>query len=139
MSHTMNIFGMGIKRFVFRPPVVLALALLLSTVSACQQKAQRPAETGLASFYSTSFEGRITSSGTKFSNSKFTAAHRTLPFGTQVKVTNLENGKSVMVTITDRGPFITGRIIDLSQAAATTLDFMDSGIVEVRLEVVSKE
>ncbi|MGB5509556.1 septal ring lytic transglycosylase RlpA family protein, partial [Robiginitalea sp.] len=90
-------------------------------------------------FYSKTFEGRTTASGTKFSNSKFTAAHRSLSFGTQVKVTNLENNKSVVVTITDRGPFIADRIIDLSEAAAAALDFIDKGVVEVRLDVVSEE
>lgn len=115
------------------------MAVLFSAFSACKQKAERYGETGLASFYSNAFEGRTTSSGAIFSNSEFTAAHRTLPFGTEVKVTNLENNKSVMVTITDRGPFIGDRIIDLSQAAASALEFIDRGVVEVRLEAVTDD
>lgn len=139
MSRSMYTSGKHLKRSALRIPAILIFSLVLSAWSACRKQADRPAETGLASFYDTIFEGRTTSSGSKFSNSKFTAAHRTLPFGTQVKVTNLENNKSAVVTITDRGPFIAGRIIDLSQAAAKKLDFIDSGIVEVRLEVVSEK
>lgn len=139
MSHSKCIAGQRVNRSAVRIPVFLLLALLLNAFSACRQQAERPSETGLASFYSTTFEGRTTASGTKFSNSKFTAAHRSLSFGTQVKVTNLENNKSVVVTITDRGPFIGDRIIDLSGAAAAALDFIDRGVVEVRLEVVSEE
>jgi rare lipoprotein A len=93
----------------------------------------------MASFYSPVFEGRITSSGAPFSNAEHTAAHRTLPFGTLVRVTNLTNDKSVIVEITDRGPFVANRIIDLSQAAARDLDFIEDGVVPVRLEVVSQE
>lgn len=116
--------------------VFLGLAFLIIFFTACRQKVNPPSETGLASFYSPVFEGRKTSSGALFSNSKLTAAHRTLPFGTHVRVTNLKNNKSVVVTITDRGPFVEDRIIDLSQAAAIELDFMEDGVVSVRLEVL---
>lgn len=108
-------------------------------VVACKQKTDLPSETGLASFYSPSFEGRLTSSGTKFSNSELTAAHRTLAFGAQVRVTNLQNDKTVIVTITDRGPFVADRIIDLSQAAAEKLNFIDQGVVPVRVEVLEQK
>ncbi len=93
-------------------------------------------EEGYASWYGGKFHGRSTASGEIFNTDDFTAAHRTLPFGTRVKVTNLENGKSTIVRINDRGPFIRGRIIDLSRAAAETIDMMHAGVVKVRIEVV---
>ena len=114
----------------------MILTLLLSFYGSCQQNPGQPSETGMASFYSTAFEGRTTSSGKKFSNSEFTGAHRTLPFGTRVEVTNLSNQKSVIVTITDRGPFVKDRIIDLSQAAASELSFIEEGVVRVKLVIV---
>jgi hypothetical protein len=91
---------------------------------------------GKASFYAKKFDGRKTANGEKFSNKEFTAAHRTLPFGTYVKVTNLRNNKWVLVRINDRGPYVKGRIIDLTQAAADSLDFRHSGWVNVRVEEV---
>ncbi|WP_424120961.1 septal ring lytic transglycosylase RlpA family protein [Robiginitalea sp.] len=90
----------------------------------------------MASFYSDSFEGKLTANGEIFSNSKMTAAHRTLPFDTRVRVTNLGNGKVAVVRITDRGPFVEGRILDVSLAAATRLDFVDDGLAEVRLDLL---
>jgi len=92
--------------------------------------------TGKASFYAKKFEGRNTASGEKFSNKNFTAAHRTLPFGTLVKVTNLSNSKTVVVRINDRGPFIKGRIIDLARIAADSLDFIQAGWAMVKVEEV---
>jgi rare lipoprotein A len=74
--------------------------------------------------------------GDKYSRHKLTAAHRTLPFGTKVKVTNLQTNKSVKVKITDRGPFVQGRVVDLSEAAAKRLDYISAGIVPVRVKVV---
>lgn len=93
-------------------------------------------QTGKASFYADKFEGRATASGEKYKHSKLTAAHRTLPFGTLVKVTNLSNNRSVEVRINDRGPFVKGRIIDLSRAAAKQLEFVNAGLANVKLEVV---
>lgn len=93
--------------------------------------------TGKASFYGKKFDGRKTADGEIFSNKKLTAAHRTLPFGTMVKVTNLSNNKSVIVRITDRGPYAKGRIIDLSKAAADSLDFIHSGWTKVKVEEVA--
>lgn len=92
-------------------------------------------QTGTASFYSDAFEGSPTASGEKYSAGKLTAAHKTLPFGTVVKVTNLANHESVMVTINDRGPFVGGRIIDLSKKAAEKLKMITRGTAEVKLEV----
>lgn len=92
-------------------------------------------QTGKASFYADKFEGTITSSGEKYRHNKLTAAHKTLPFGTKVRVTNLANNKSVEVTINDRGPYVDGRIIDLSRAAAEELGFENYGLADVKLEV----
>lgn len=91
---------------------------------------------GKASYYANKFNGRKTASGEIFSNQKMTAAHRSLPFGTKVLVTNLSNNKSVIVTINDRGPFIKGRIIDLSRIAAEQLDMIHSGVCDVEIKVL---
>ncbi|HVP19347.1 MAG TPA: septal ring lytic transglycosylase RlpA family protein, partial [Spirochaetia bacterium] len=95
------------------------------------------AEDGLASWYGGKFHGRMTSSGEVFNTNTLTAAHRTLPFGTVVRVTNLDNGKSVLVKINDRGPFVDGRVIDLSRAAAVQLGMIDSGVARVSLQIVA--
>lgn len=91
---------------------------------------------GIASFYGEEFNGRSTSNGEVFDMFKFTAAHRTLPFGTKLRVKNLENGKEVIVRINDRGPFKLDRIIDLSYAAAKQLEMIIAGTARVKLEVV---
>lgn len=91
---------------------------------------------GKASYYADKFEGRSTSSGEKFSNSGLTAAHKSLPFGTLVRVTNLANNRQVVVKINDRGPYVAGRVIDLSKKAAEAIDMISQGIVEVKLEVL---
>lgn len=95
--------------------------------------------TGSASYYASHFHGKKTASGEIFSNSKLTCAHKTLPFGTRLKVTNLKNGKWVVVTVNDRGPFVKGRITDLSQVAAKRLDFFNQGLTTVRIEEVIPE
>ena len=94
-------------------------------------------ETGLASWYGRKFHGRRTASGEVYHQEKFTAAHRTLPWGSKVKVTNLANGKSVEVRINDRGPFVKGRIIDVSRAAARALGIVRAGIATVEVEWLS--
>lgn len=99
-------------------------------------QASTTTETGVASFYSDKFNGRRTANGEIFHNKKLTAAHRTLPFGTYVKVTALWNGRSVVVKINDRGPFIKGRVIDLSKAAAAKLHLIGKGVGKVDIEVV---
>lgn len=91
---------------------------------------------GKASFYADKFEGRTTANGEKYRHNKLTAAHKTLPFGTRVRVTNLGNQKQVEVIINDRGPYAEGRIIDLSKSAAETLGFVQQGLAEVSLEVL---
>jgi len=92
---------------------------------------------GQASFYADRFHGRLTASGEKYDAGKLTAAHLTLPFGTLVRVVNTDNNRSVTVRINDRGPFVEGRIIDLSKEAAEKLDFLSRGVAKVRIEVVS--
>lgn len=94
---------------------------------------------GIASWYGKDFHKKKTASGVNYDMYTFTAAHRTLPLGTVVKVTDQKNGKSVMVCVTDRGPFIRGRVIDVSYAAAKQLDLNKRGIGKVNLEVVSDE
>lgn len=93
-------------------------------------------EEGMASYYAEEFNGRKTSNGEVFDMNSLTAAHRSLPFNTTVKVTNLDNGQSVVVRINDRGPFIEGRIIDLSLAGAKAIGMIGAGTAQVRLEVV---
>ncbi|HYC83834.1 MAG TPA: septal ring lytic transglycosylase RlpA family protein [Chryseosolibacter sp.] len=93
-------------------------------------------QTGKASFYADKFEGSPTASGEKYRHSRLTAAHKSLPFGTKVKVTNTANNKTVEVVINDRGPWVDNRIIDLSRSAAEKLDFINQGLAEVQVEVV---
>lgn len=88
---------------------------------------------GLASFYGASLHGRPTASGEPFDKDALTAAHRTLPFGACVVVTSLKSGASVTVRVNDRGPFVAGRIIDVSEGAARKLGFIDAGVTRVRL------
>jgi rare lipoprotein A len=91
---------------------------------------------GHASWYGPGFHGRRTANGERFDQNGFTAAHKTLPFGTKVKVTNINNGQSVVVRINDRGPFIRGREIDLAKGAAQQIGLVSSGVANVRLEVL---
>jgi len=91
---------------------------------------------GIASYYAQDFHGKQTSNGETFDMNALTAAHRTFPFGTKVRVTNLENNKTVIVRVNDRGPFKEGRIMDLSLGAAKELDLIRTGTARVRLEVM---
>jgi rare lipoprotein A len=93
-------------------------------------------QTGKASFYADKFDGTPTASGEKYRHNKMTGAHKTLPFGTRVRVTNVNNHQSVEVMINDRGPYVEDRIIDLSKAAAEKLGFLNQGLAEVTLEVI---
>jgi rare lipoprotein A len=126
----------------------LALPLAIFVLSGCAKKhrvtaasARTPQiyseETGLASWYGHPYHGRAASNGEIYDMEKLTAAHRTLPFGTWVHVTNLANNKSVDVRIIDRGPFIDGRIIDLSHVAAQAIDLIGPGVAEVRVDILS--
>ena len=91
---------------------------------------------GMASWYGPGFNGKRTASGERFNQGKLTAAHKTLPFGTLVRVTNLQNARTVEVRINDRGPFVRGRIIDLSRGAAERLDMIRTGVVPVEVMIL---
>lgn len=90
-------------------------------------------EEGLASYYGPGLAGRPTASGEKFNPQKLTAAHKKLPFGTCLRVVNMENGRSVEVRVNDRGPFVQGRVVDVSLAAAKQLDMLKKGLARVRI------
>lgn len=92
----------------------------------------------MASFYARKFQSRKTASGERLDNNAMTAAHRSLPFGTEVAVKNLANGKSVRVRINDRGPFARGRVIDLTRAAFSRIASLDKGVVKVEVMVVKQ-
>tara|TARA_Y100001968_G_scaffold83134_1_gene74255 strand:- start:2201 stop:2647 length:447 start_codon:yes stop_codon:yes gene_type:complete len=91
---------------------------------------------GIASYYGKKFHRKLTANGQRFNMYKVSAAHKTLPLGTRVKVTNLNNGKSIRLTINDRGPFKKGRILDLSYKAAQKLGFVNEGTTKVRIDVI---
>jgi rare lipoprotein A len=93
-------------------------------------------QSGRVSWYGPGFQGRRTANGEIFDTNRYTMAHRTLPFGARVRVTNLENGRTVVLRVNDRGPYVRGRIADLSRAAATDLGFVDEGVVRVRIELI---
>ena len=119
--------------------LLVILALALGVVPACSvlPVGWSGRQGGLASWYGPGFYGRRTASGAVYTGTALTAAHPSLPFGTLVRVTNLANGRTVVVVIDDRGPFVRGRVIDLSMAAARRLGMIQNGVVQVRLEVVS--
>ena len=115
------------------------MALALTTVSCAKRAAVKRSfhrEAGYASWYGPGFHGRKTANGERYNMWKMTAAHKQLPFGTIVRVTNVENDKSILVRINDRGPFKPGRIIDLSKAGAKRLGFLGSGTTKVVVEVL---
>ena len=95
-------------------------------------------QSGMASWYGGNFHGRTTANGEKYDMWAMTAAHKTLPFGTRVKVTNTRNGDTVVVRINDRGPFVGGRVIDLSRAAANDIGMANSGVAPVKLTILGK-
>ncbi|MGQ3674704.1 septal ring lytic transglycosylase RlpA family protein [Xanthobacter sp. TB0139] len=117
-----------------KKPVVLSCAALCLVASALATgTARADSSTGIASYY---WQGQRTANGERFNPEAMTAAHRSLPFGTKVRVTNKRNGRSVVVRINDRGPFIRGRVIDVSRAAARHLGFTQQGLTHVTLTVV---
>ena len=121
---------------------LLILPLMLALISGCFESREADAndtsltQKGKASYYSRSFQGKETASGETFDQNELVAAHKTLPFDTRVRVTNLENGKKVTVRINDRGPYKPGRIIDLSRLAANRIDLLDDGVAPVRIETL---
>ena len=108
---------------------ILFSLLVISLLSSCGYTTRK----GLASYYADSYEGKTTANGEIYRQGKITAAHKTLPFGTKVEVTNLSNNKSVVVRINDRGPFIRGRIIDLTKSAAKQIDMVGAGVAKVKI------
>lgn len=121
-----------VNRFSLSWLAFAALALL----SACGSSKNAFTQSGQGSYYADKFNGRPTTSGEIYRSGKMTAAHNTLPFGTRIKVTNVKNGKSVKVTVNDRGPHVKGRIVDVSGKAARKLDLVDAGVVPVQLKVI---
>ncbi|WP_341521265.1 septal ring lytic transglycosylase RlpA family protein [Pseudomonas sp. G.S.17] len=118
---------------------LLASCALISLLTGCATGLIDPHgydETGGASYYGSQHHGNRTASGERFDQNSLTAAHRRLPFGTRVKVTNLDNDKSVVVRINDRGPHTRGRLIDLSRAAAAQLGMLRSGTAQVRVQAL---
>jgi rare lipoprotein A len=126
-------------RFTSRIPALALSAALVVAGCGCATTGPpaggRGPEIGIASYYGRAHDGRRTASGEVFDMHQLTAAHRTLPFGTRVRVTNLANGRDIVVRINDRGPFRRGRIIDLSYAAARRLAFTGRGLTKVKVEV----
>ncbi len=116
----------------------IALLLLFSAYASEPGRASDRAyeAVGVASWYGAKFHGRITASGEPYDMNAMTAAHPSLPFGTKVRVTNLENGRAVVLRINDRGPFAKGRIIDVSRHAAEHLGFLGADLVRVRVEAI---
>jgi len=127
------------RRALYAFGMVVAIAGCSHAPKPAEGPGKAPAgpETGIASYYAAKFEGRMTASGERYRGSALTAAHRTLPFGSRVRVTNLTNGRSVVVVINDRGPHKKGRIVDVSRRAADELDMIRAGVVRVRLEVLA--
>jgi len=119
----------------------LSLFVALSLASCAPHQARRlplkHSSEGIASWYGPGFHGRKTASGERYNQNSLTAAHKTLPFGSTIEVKNLDNGKSVVVRINDRGPFVRGRVIDLSRAAAGKIDMLGTGTARVHLSSLS--
>ena len=124
-----------------RAALVLSASLAAAGVgmiaTAANAASPPPQQQGMASVYSKDFDGKRTASGERYDSRALTAAHRTLPLGTQIRVTNLDNGKSVRVRVNDRGPHVRGRIVDLSSRAAAALGF-STGVARVRIEVLGR-
>ena len=130
---------MSILKLEFNAPLGLK-ALILTMLFVGFSSVQCDAQTfeGKASFYGKGFHGRRAADGSVYNMHEMTCAHKTLPFGTKLKVTNKLNGKTVIVKVTDRGPYVRGRIVDLSVAAAQQLDMVRCGVIPVRVEVLGK-
>lgn len=136
----------GLKRHIACSLLLWVIASLFLTFcfSGCTTKHYRTdpnlvgySEQGTASFYAMKFLFRKTASGERFNQLALTAAHRTLPFGTKVRITNVSNNKSVIVRINDRGPFVKGRVIDLTRYAFSKIADTDLGLIRVRIEVIT--
>ena len=115
---------------------LLTCVLFMHSGPALADQVKPAAAAGTASWYGNPFHGRLTASGERYNMNELTAAHRSLPFGSKVRVTNRNNNQSVVVRINDRGPFAGKRLIDLSRAAASALKMMSSGVAPVKLELL---
>jgi rare lipoprotein A len=125
---------MSIKNLAAGVLTVLAFTPLNSVASSDRSHSLQ----GTASYYGGKFHGRKTASGERFNQNGLTAAHKTLPLGTKVRVTNLRNGESVNVKINDRGPYHKGRVIDLSKGAANEIGMLSAGTAKVKVEIIAK-
>lgn len=121
------------KLFLFS----VRVALIAAPLTGLANNVPGHTQTGVASYYHDKFHGRKTASGERYDKMAATAAHRSLPFGTRVRVTGIKTGKSIVVKINDRGPFVKGRIIDLSRRAARELGMIQRGVGKVLVEVIS--
>ncbi|PKQ60529.1 hypothetical protein BZG02_18875 [Labilibaculum filiforme] len=121
------------------PQLILLVSFVLLNLNSHAQNPPESNQIGKASYYANKFEKKRTSSGELYQHENFTAAHRSLPFGTWVKVTNTENNKAVIVRINDRGPFVKGRIIDLSRSAIKEIGNINQGVFSVSVEVYQKD
>ncbi len=122
-------------------PVIILVVSLVGCGTLCNSGMINTGDTqiGMASWYGGKFHGRITTNGERYNMYKITAAHRTLPFGTLVRATNLKNDKSVIVRINDRGPWIPDRVIDLSYGAAKKIEMTEDGVARVRLDIINEQ
>ena len=128
-----------------RVRLALGVAIIVPVLAGCHAapiprgEVERPAvETGYASYYGAEFEGRRTASGERYEGDELTAAHRTLPFGTKIRITHVASGRSVTCRVNDRGPHRKGRIVDLSHRAAEELGMIREGVCKVTLEVLEE-
>jgi rare lipoprotein A len=117
---------------------MILIPVLLLFASSSLMSAQNNAEWGLASYYSDDFQGKTTAYGVAYNKNELTAAHKLHPFGTMLKVTRLDNNKSVTVKVIDKGPYIKGRVVDISRAAAEKIGLVTVGVAEVKVEVVGR-
>lgn len=123
---------------------LIFIGILSCLLAACssgpisREDASGFSEEGIASYYADKYQGRMTANGERFDQHKLTAAHKRLPFGVRVRVTNFANDKSVVVRINDRGPFVRGRIIDLSKVAFRRIANTRAGLAEVKIEVLDR-
>jgi len=126
------------RQYVYALAAVLALLVATPTGQGQEFADTLPdwMQQGRVSWYGPGFHGRRTANGEVFDTNALTMAHRSLDFGSEVRVTNLENGRSVVVRVNDRGPYVRGRIADLSRAAADELGFVDDGVVRARIELL---
>jgi len=114
-------------------------SLLIISLSSCTLAKNKSIETGNGSWYGKKFQGKPTASGEPFNMYALTAAHRTLPFNTMIKVTNLQNSRSIVVRVNDRGPYSKSRIIDLSYLGAKKLGYLNKGVAKLKIEVLYRK